>query len=360
MEKASYFLMILCTLALRAAAANERISILEQQMDQIYTDTARDTFGAKAASARPQLDSYGIYVSADALYWKAFEGGTDYLTKVKAINSATAPGPIVGHSIAPEFNWQWGFRTELGYRTDHDDWDVAAHFTWFYDKANSTVNATAGEQLFSLFFQPVPLTFTLNAATSDLWLHVYDGDLCLQKSYFLSRNVSITSLAALRATWINQKAHTFTSGNAPPGRFINLDLSEDSDFWGIGPKIGFSPRWFIGPHWNIFGAFAGSLLYGEFDVRSKALFVGRELANPHDNFHQIVPAAQGALGFGWETNSFCNRYHVAINVTYEAQYWWRQNQWFSYLSPDNPTMILKRLGGDLGLQGLTLNALFDF
>ncbi|MBX9745124.1 MAG: hypothetical protein K2X08_07950, partial [Chlamydiales bacterium] len=279
MKKTSYFLLILCAIALEAAEANERISLLEQQMDQVYTDTARDTFGAKAASARPQLDGYGVYVSADALYWKAFEGGTDYLMKVKAINSSTAPGPIVGYSLMPEFNWQWGFRIEVGYRTAHDDWDLAAHFTWFYNKANSTINALAGDQLFSLFFQPMPLNLTLTNATSDLWLHFYDTDLCLQKSYFLSHNFSITSLAALRTTWINQKAHSFTSGYDPTARVINLDLSGINHLWGIGPKIGFSPRWFIGPHWNIFGAFSGSLLYGEFDVDSRSLFIGNELSN---------------------------------------------------------------------------------
>ena len=103
MEKSTYLLVTLFSLALGAMRAEEvasetdllvqnefaalrkhsdieplsdqadRIATLEEQMKQVYTGTVRDTFGAKAASARPQLQSYHLYVSGDFLFWKAFE-----------------------------------------------------------------------------------------------------------------------------------------------------------------------------------------------------------------------------------------------------------------------------------------------
>jgi hypothetical protein len=386
MEKSTYFLVTLFSLALGAVRADEtvytdksttsngqvatlrkkstgidvasgqthRIVLLEQQMKEVYTDTVRDTFGAKAAAARPQLDNnYHLYLSGDALFWQAFEGGNDY-----AYVTNTQGPSFKGNSQWLNFDWSWGYRTEIGYRTSHDNWDLALHYTWFYDKADSHVGAPAGGEVVPLFYQAFPLNIG-NFAKSSLRLHFYDADLALQKSYFLSSEFSLTSLAALRTTWIAQKAHSFTSYSSVDTP-QTVSQTGHNNFWGIGPKVGIAPKWFISPNWNFFGQFAGSILYGEFDVRAKALEDGVLTIHLNDKLHQIVPTIQGALGFGWEMNSFCNHYHIALNLAYEAQYWWRQNQLISYLPNGASTQILKRLGEDLGLHGLIINALFDF
>lgn len=385
MEKSTYFLVTLFSLALGAVRADEavysdepmasneevaalrkqstgidvvsgqnhRITTLEQQMAEVYTDTVRDTFGAKAASARPQIDSYHLYVSGEALFWQAFEGGNDYAY----VTSARGPS-FEGNSQWLNFDWNWGFRTEIGYRTSHDNWDLALHYTWFYDKADSHAGAPAGGEVFPLFYQFFSSNIG-NFAKSSLRLHFYDGDLALQRSYFLSPDFSLTSLAALRTTWIHQTAHSFAQFSVTD---IPQTISQTAhnNFWGIGPKLGIAPKWYIDRNWNFFGSFAGSILYGEFDVRLKAVENGVLSDHLNDKIHQIVPTVQAALGFGWEMNSFCDHYHIALNVAYEAQYWWHQNQLISYLPDTASTSILKRLGGDLGLHGLIINALFDF
>lgn len=331
-----------------ASNPKDRVSVLDQQMNEVYTDTVRDTFGAKAASARPQIDSYNIYLSGDAIYWKAFEGGSDY-----ASETHSTAAPFSGQSKRADFNWRWGFKAALGYRTPHDDWDLAAHYTWFFDKANDTASAPAGggiTPLFTYFY-----TAAASSAKVNWWLHFDDADLSIQKSYFLSRSFSLSPFAALRSTWINQKlvAHYFAPATVNP----NVDQTGKNDFWGIGPKVGVSSRWFAGPHWNFFGSCAGSLLYGEFDVRSKTFINGNRVTNLNADLHRIVPTVQASLGFGWEMN-FLKHYHIAANVAYEAQYWWRQNELYSYSNIATP--ILRRFGEDLGLHGLTINALFDF
>ncbi len=385
MEKSTYFLVTLFSLALGAVRADEaayesestasneqvaslrkqskgldvvsgqnrRISTLEQQMQEVYTDTVRDTFGAKVASARPQLDSYHLYASADLLFWQAFEGGNDY-----AYSTSTQGPDFQGNSHWLNFDWAWGYRTEFGYRTSHDSWDLALHYTWFYDKADSHVGAPAGGDVVPLFYQ----FFSGNVgefAKSSLRLHFYDGDLALQKSYFLSSEFALTSLAALRTTWIDQRVHSFAKfalGDVPG----TISQTGQNHFWGIGPKVAIAPKWFIDRNWNFFGQFGGSLLYGEFEVAAKSLEDGVLMVHLHDKIHQIVPTAQATIGLGWEMNAFCDHYHFAINVAYEMQYWWRQNQLISYLPESASTTVLKRLGDDLGLHGLTINASFDF
>jgi hypothetical protein len=170
-------------------------------------------------------------------------------------------------------------------------------------------------------------------------------------------------MAALRSSWINQKSEASSyaprRGLGRPTRWV--EQHGENNFWGIGPKIGFAPRWFIDRNWHFFGSFAGSLLYGEFDIRIRNEVNGIEPPKAFKaDLHQIAPTIQGALGVSWETNFLCDQYHIAINVAYEAQYWWRQNQLLSYLPQGEPTIVLRRLSEDLGFHGLTINALFDF
>ncbi len=314
-----------------------RIETLEQQMDEVYTDTVRDTFGARAASARPQLNSIGLYFSGDAIYWKAFEGGTDY---VAAPNS----------SKRFDFNWSWGLKLEMGYHLDHDGWDLAGHYTWFHDKATRHDGNPGDDNLTPLF----PTYYTNTASTArGVWnLNVNDADLGLQKSYFLSRQFALTPIAALRTTWINQAVNaTYTSPT-------ETTVTGKNDFWGIGPKAGLGTRLYINRNWNFFAQAAGSLLYSEFDVLATTITSGSTTVLLKGDLHRIVPAIQAGLGFGWEMNFCDDGYHIAANVSYETQYWWRQNELFSYINPSAP--LVKRLGEDLGLHGLTMNLLFDF
>lgn len=393
MERSTYFLVSLLALAAGALQANDnvqedeltashgevaalkkqsrgldvvsgdthRIKALEEQMNEVYTNTTRDTFGAKAAIARPQLDNYRLYVSGDALYWKAFEGGKDYADVANAISP-----PMEGTTKRVDFDWAPGFRAAIGYRTAHDGWDLVGHYTWFFDKGHSDVEAPPSEGasphggVTSLFY-----TFADNhGLIAESWadVHFQEGDLSLQKSYFLSRQFSLAWTAALRSVWINQSAKDFSYSPRAGGQLSRtLELNGKNDFWGIGPKMGFATTWFIDRNWHFFGSFAGSLLYSEFDVRIKTEENGFDPPKYFKaDLHQISPTVQASIGMGWEMNFLCDHYHIALNVAYETQYWWRQNQFFSYLPASGTSIILKRLSDDLGFHGLTINALFDF
>jgi hypothetical protein len=50
----------------------DRVSVLESQMQEVFTDTVLGDFGAKAASARPQIRSNRWFIKTDAFLWKHF------------------------------------------------------------------------------------------------------------------------------------------------------------------------------------------------------------------------------------------------------------------------------------------------
>src|SRR5579863_7371025 len=89
-----------------------RIDLLETDLQKIRGETAYGTFGARLAPATPQVDGYGFFITADLLWWKLYEGGTDFLLK----NAHSHDNfPIKGKIKHFNFDWEPGFKVSGGY-----------------------------------------------------------------------------------------------------------------------------------------------------------------------------------------------------------------------------------------------------
>ena len=73
------------------STVKERVALLESQMQDVFTDTTLGDFGAKTASARPQIHSNRLFVKTDAFMWKAYFGGSDYAATNAHINRNANP-----------------------------------------------------------------------------------------------------------------------------------------------------------------------------------------------------------------------------------------------------------------------------
>src|SRR5690348_1445498 len=83
---------------------DSRIGKLESDMQKVKTETAYGNSGAKTAPANPQLDGYGFFATADFLWWKLYEGATEYVIKSKSI--FPDPGTVEPFT----FKWEPGFK----------------------------------------------------------------------------------------------------------------------------------------------------------------------------------------------------------------------------------------------------------
>jgi hypothetical protein len=331
----------------------DRISILETQMQDVFTDTSLGDFGAKAASARPQIHSNRLFVKVDTFLWKAFFGGTDFAVADSSIVSTT----VTGDTKRADFRWRWGFRTEAGYHLPHDTWDLLANYTWFHDTSVKSVASPSGGTIIPLLG---PYTsFTTNASASIHWnLRFQNLDVDLRRPYFLSRNFSVAPCFGLRNTWID---HGYSAHYAnPSGTPLAVDIRGEQDFWGIGPVAGFGSEWHVGAQWWFFGSFAGAILASQYEITSRDVTTGTILTNLTANTTRMSPTLSGALGFGWHMNFNRDRNNVALRVSYEAQYWWKQNLTLDYANSDYTATMVSRYGEDLGMHGFTLDLLFDF
>lgn len=273
--------------------------------------------------------------------------GTDIAQSFQGIPGSVPENTVRNHRLA--FEWDLGFRCGIGTVFESNKWDLSADFTWFRTHHSKTATSAGGQFLIPL--NAIPPLFASFVKT-DWKIHFYTLDLKLGQSYFISPKLSFHPCAGIQSAWISQHIHT-KSALIPP--FAGqLNIRGENGFFGIGPLLSMQGKWFIASGLHFLAEGAGSLLWGAFTVRQGQT----GSSHLHLDTHQVVPAAQLKLGIGYETNIYHNKYRIACSAAFENQYFWNQNQLprFSFF----PFERFERFSEDLSLQGLTVNATFDF
>ncbi len=332
---------------------NARVSVLEAQMSEVCMHSVHGNYGARTASASPPILGENWFFNGEMLWWHVDEGGTDYAQLFYGHPGATPTDPAYNRRL--KFKWDFGFRAGIGTTFNHDKWDLFLNFTWFRTKNSAATSLHGGMFIAPLI--PAPL---LNASQAKVhWnIHFYTLDLDLGRNYFISPRVAFHPYVGLKTAWISQHVRTSSQVFFPIAE--SLKTKDRNGFWGIGPQLGVEGKWFLDYGFNLFASGGGSILWGDFDITHKevspALLTRREKINL--DVHDVAPMAQFQIGIGYETNVYHNTYRIEISARYENQYWWSQNQmpYFAAFLPER----FQRYSEDLSLQGLTVDARFDF
>lgn len=315
-------------------------------------------------SARPESDN-GWYIFADALYWHADVGNTDWAFRNNNINAAS--GVIEGPNHKLDFKWSWGFRVGLGVNMDHDHWDSNIYYTWFHThNSNAVGTQNDGSQTAVDNQGSTGAIFGGGHGEIDWRIHYSMFDWELGRWYFVSKSLALRPHVGLKGGWIHQKVERewkIDSQNEGKAKLEN-------DFWGIGPVGGINTTWMLGSvgmhRFSLFGDFAGALMYGHFDVDHRETFETNEVVKSGNKIHDLdrnlaVAMLQAMFGLGWDTPFNRDRCHFGLKVGYEFQYWFRQNQMLNMkTNPPLNTVEYWRNSDDLALQGLTVDFRFDF
>lgn len=367
--------LVISSTALGGMDMDSRVTQLENQMQQVRTETAMGTYGVKTATARAEVDGCGWFLTFDVLYWHAKVGGTKF-----AYSDQDPRGqlPIKGRAKEVGFEWDWGLKAGLGYNFEHDGWDLRGEYTWFDSSGSDSTTSGITDSI-------VPLRgsskIVANESTSidNEFLYCtsaksqYDFDYSaidfeLGRSYFISRNLSFRPHWGLKTAWIDQKQLTrYSGGDINPSTPTQLGLEgntihikDECDFWGLGPRVGLDSKWHLGYGFSIFGDVAGSLLFGYFDVEHKEHY-----SQFHDNRikisanrHAFSPSAQMQLGLRYDKYIHNNAQHIGVGIGFEAQYWWRQNQMLKI--DDAQVLKYERYSEDVSMHGISLDIQWDF
>lgn len=317
------------------AGIGDRIDTLEQEMQQITATTPQDTLGTSFTTATPEIKGGPWFATFDIIYWHIKMGGTEYAYSVSQFSNAT-PLPLNGDTKDNDFDWDWGLKVGLGYKTPHDNWDVYARYTWY--ETNDTDDST----------KPFPSTLialdrfdfiTASRAKSHIDVDYNNVDFELARSYFLSSKLSFRPHIGVKSAWIDINQRIFYTASSQINTLVHdggLDFktTESVRFWGLGPRAGLDSKWYLGYNFHIFGDVAASVLYGYFkDNHSEYFPRSHDPDLPHGKvvklkhkFHRYVPFAQMFLGLGWENHINNDKQHLGIKLGYEVQYYWRVNQ----------------------------------
>ncbi len=332
-------------------------------MGYVLTSNPNDTFGARPASARPEVDGAGYFATFDILYWQAKVDGTEFAySSINLVQSY----PVRGRVFPVEFDWNWGFRAGFGTNFVHGGWDLYANFTYFKSDGNASVSSGTGGQVVptkgdpQIISTPVSTTLkTVGKATSQYGVDFDRVDLELGKNFYNSYNLSFRPHLGLVTTWINQKQTVrYTAG---PLGINTVQVKDKCDFWGMGPRTGLDSKWYLTNGFSVFGNISGALVYGLFQVQHKNWY-SATVDNKvflRGNVHKFAPTAQMQIGLSYDTYLSNERQHLCISLGYDCQYWWSVNQNFTFNSALGYHSYTRE-NSNLSFHGIDLHLRLDF
>jgi hypothetical protein len=291
------------------------------------------------------------FISADLLYWRAYQSGLDTCVPVGGCDGVSSGGFVTstfrGKDRDPHFKWNPGFRIGAGYEFACSNWGFGSSWTHF----NSSAHAGNGDCN--------SLRWNVKLDVVDL-VAAYEYDLC---SCFVLR-----PFAGLRGARIKQNSHSeefafpafsdsdtssFSSSsisvcNCFEGESIINDTRNRQKFVGIGPLLGLEADWDIGCGFSVYASASISWLYGKYHVKLEEFEQTFDASNcciQRKNLDGSPAVGDATLGVRWET---C----VCDDTRFFMQFGLEHHRYFDF----------NRIGcyGDLSFDGVNLSAGFVY
>lgn len=321
-------------------------------------------------------DLQGLFVEADVLLWQARQRGLEFAV----VNDANSLTNVQGRIVNPHFNWEAGYRIGLGYTLPYDGWRVGAYLTHFHTTShtfvghdlNDTFNG-GGPGIISVWTHPQ--AFQDQAEFARWGTAEADWKLCfnimtleMDRAFCVGRYLTVKPHFGVKGGTIHQHFHI---DYRPGGQLFPNQFANFSQVWlrnrtfCVGPFYGFASYWKVGDHWNFFGNIAGALLSTNFQLfhnQNDQCSFTNDNVKLKNQFWTFRPQAEISLGITWSAclGNPCKRsQYVGISFSYEAQYWWKENELPRFYNLKNMGTYLPSQGA-LMLQGLTVAAYFDF
>jgi hypothetical protein len=266
--------------------------------------------------------------------------------------------------------WNFGFRTGIGYNSRHDSWDLKFTYFHFNTKAHSVIGLQKQEAIYPTPVMPADTIFQesnqyASALNAQWHIHLNQLDLDLGKEFWTSRFLTLSPHIGLRTTWIQQSVRSFYELLAVfPASDNTITLKDHS--WGLGLSAGLNTKWGFGGGWKLFGDLSAAILYGFHsitDVHVDSLQSDpthtTQFVNLKDNFRLGLPVLDLAMGIEWERLLFHKRSYLDVRLGWEQHVYFHQNQ-FPLFAEYTTSGVYADNDGALTLQGWFLSARIGF
>lgn len=348
-----------------------------QQTHMVTTSKSEQPNIRGLASARPEVkDGVDLFLSGDLLIWQTQTESLSYagLYDLGVNNANTDYASLSlnnGKIKNPDFDYQYGFKVGLGCNLSHDGWDALLAWTWFRDNSHSTTSPKNNQLLFpSLLFAGYSIADILPSATqaTSHWkLNLDLLDLEIGREFYAGKWLALRPFFGLRSSWIRQKDNLNYSNISLLGvelNYLSATANFTNNFWGFGPRVGCNGEWQFGSGWSLYGNGAAALQYGYFHLAQNTGAVDTTntpmtLLNVGNSFHSIKPCVDLEVGLRWDYMFFHDSFHLGLHAGWQQLLFFSQNQMMRFLNLLQPAQFVQNQG-DLGFQGWTVGARFDF
>jgi len=272
------------------------------------------------------------FVSAELLYWRAFEAGLDTCVPNHVSNVVTSDGEVFarfnGRCRDLNFEWNPGVRVNGWYELPCTCWDVGISWTHF-DSDSSKGHENRSK-------------WNIHLDVIDVFAgYGYDAYSCFAFRPFLG----------VRSARIDQKIHTNSRFDISSYSYDNGIASVNRNkqkFIGVGPLIGLEADWKFGCGFSLYASAAVTWLYGQFDVhlhQSSQFYGGATSSKFKNDLDTVLAGADAAIGVRWETDFYFDT-RLVVQVALEHHSYYDFNRFGKY--------------GDLSFDGVSIGAGFGF
>lgn len=324
--------------------------------------------------AGPKIRScyYGgnAYVGASFLWWTARKEGLAFAGNGVTFDSLESAG--FGFYRHPDWEWKPGFKISAGRTWRHDDWDVAAAYTWidFSGKKEKVFDPNTileNNILVPTWYVGGVLSVddvfdTQLSKARTTWEFLFQSmDFEIGHNHFASQMLAVRPFSGLKVSWQDEayRLRYFILESETENLQIKR-MRQDQDYWGVGIRSGLDLHFFFSRNWSFAGRLALTPMMSHFEITREDRISGAAASDPFlttyhvsDDFFTLIGVMELFLGLQFDVwLKKEHRYHFQFQAGWEEQLWWNHNQYVKRIEVSSH--------GDLMMHGLTLQARFDF
>lgn len=335
-----------------------------------------------APSAQPTVSNWAdFFFTVDFIYWKSVQEGTDFAFKgytAKRGSNVTDQGNV----HYPDFDYKPGFKVGAGMVFSHDNWDLNAQYTWLRcnDQHGSAKSGPGVAMLTGYTYQDnntdhaqngqlvnTPESVYITHAGANWGLKFNAFDIELGRNFWNSRKLAMRPFIGLKFGWTREHEHMeYRSLSQDKTWKESEHVNQTQDFFGVGIRTGLDTAWHINKYWSVYGDFAISALWSEFEnhrrdynafragenfVSGPTLFPKSASEKLKASLHTITPVLELGLGFMYQYPFHDDRYQLTLRAGWEEQVWFNHLHFIDPIARrDGNNLVLQGFTGELGLQ----------
>jgi hypothetical protein len=313
-------------------------------------------------SCYTKAGSFGVDLTGEFLYWKPYEGGTEFAIQHKrnaVIGSISAFSEA--RSVVMRFHYDPGVRVGVAWHMPYEGWFCAASAAYLHTSSHTTSSGTLFPQF---LLQPAFATGTsqyllnANQATADWHLKYGVVDVVMGREQHCCKSLLWTPYLGAKAAMLHQKFQFLYGADEHVGVGFagNSSVRAVNQFNGMGLQGGVKGDWVLGRGLRFLTNMSSGCLWGTFVLRNHQVEGGTTVVSWNSKQSMFVPTTTLMTALTWGTRY--RKGYVGVSVGWEMQYWWRQNQLPQFIDATIGTE--QRLAEDLSLQGLNASLYWNF